>query len=134
MAARLPRLDAAGKVDRPGIEKLAPRLAWGDYFRALGYADLRDLTVDAPAFFQGLNDLVVTDGSAVLGLGNIGARPGLPVIERIAKEGDPNAFPLPRDTPAALATSAVLPVVRNGSPASHQKAFFARYAGWRVRA
>lgn len=39
------------RIDRPGLEKLAPNLPWDAYFQALGRADLVDINVMTPAFF-----------------------------------------------------------------------------------
>jgi putative endopeptidase len=46
------------KVDRPGVAKLAPTWGWDAYFKGLGFADLRDINVTAPAFVQGVDRLL----------------------------------------------------------------------------
>lgn len=58
---RVERRDPKGlynRVNRDGLEKLAPDMPWGEYFTALGATDLKDINVTAPAFFEGVNALV----------------------------------------------------------------------------
>lgn len=47
------------RLERQGLEKLAPKFAWGEYFTALGIPDVQPINVIAPDFFEkGLNPLV----------------------------------------------------------------------------
>ncbi|HEU4409004.1 MAG TPA: M13 family metallopeptidase [Polyangiaceae bacterium] len=58
---RVERRDPSGmynKLDRAGVAKLAPKWGWDAYFKGLGFADLRDINVTAPAFVQGLDRLL----------------------------------------------------------------------------
>ena len=48
------------KVDRAGLEKLAPQLAWPRYFATLGYPDVQSINVAVPEFFQALEKLATT--------------------------------------------------------------------------
>jgi putative endopeptidase len=49
------------KIDRSGLEKLAPRLGWAAYFADLGRPDLKDISVDAPDFFAAAGKLLVAE-------------------------------------------------------------------------
>ncbi|HEU4535364.1 MAG TPA: M13 family metallopeptidase [Polyangiaceae bacterium] len=58
---RVERRDPSGmyhKLDRDGVARLAPSWKWDAYFKGLGFADLRDINVTAPAFFEGLERLL----------------------------------------------------------------------------
>jgi len=43
------------KLDLSGLKELAPSLAWGQYFTALGYPDTTQINVATPEFFEELN-------------------------------------------------------------------------------
>jgi putative endopeptidase len=45
------------KIDRAGLEKLAPGLAWPRFFATLGYPDVQSINVAVPEFFQALERL-----------------------------------------------------------------------------
>ncbi|MBK8257979.1 MAG: hypothetical protein IPK82_35605 [Polyangiaceae bacterium] len=46
------------KLNREGVEKAVPGLRWADYFKTLGFADVSDINVTAPAFFEGFEKLI----------------------------------------------------------------------------
>ena len=46
------------RLERKGLEKLAPSFAWGTYFDAMGAGDLQKLNVASPDFFRGFGELV----------------------------------------------------------------------------
>ncbi|MBP1641468.1 MAG: Endothelin-converting enzyme 1 [Acidobacteria bacterium] len=46
------------KVDREGLEKLAPSLPWAAYFEALGAPEIRSINVAVPEFYQALDRAV----------------------------------------------------------------------------
>ena len=46
------------KLNRTGLEKLAPRIDWAAYFAALGQPELRDISVDAPDFFTAVSGMI----------------------------------------------------------------------------
>lgn len=46
------------KVDREGLKKLAPDFPWDAYFAGIGFPELTEINVTAPAFFEGLNALL----------------------------------------------------------------------------
>ncbi|PCC72499.1 putative endopeptidase [Nannocystis exedens] len=55
------RRDPAGmynKLDRAGLARLAPAWDWDAYFKALGFAGLREVNVTAPALLQGIERLL----------------------------------------------------------------------------
>lgn len=59
--ARVDRRDpykVYNRLEREGLEKLAPAFAWNAYFDALGQGDIRKLNVATPDFFRGLNEVV----------------------------------------------------------------------------
>jgi putative endopeptidase len=61
--SRVERRDPKGlynKIDREGLQKLAPDIDWAAYFKGVGYPDLKDINVTSTAFFAGLNELVKT--------------------------------------------------------------------------
>ncbi len=47
------------KIDREGLEKLAPRLPWDAFFAGVGRDDVRDINVATPDFFRALQDTVL---------------------------------------------------------------------------
>jgi putative endopeptidase len=60
---RVERRDPAGmanKIDRSGLAKSAGDFAWDDYFKGLGYPDIRDINVTSVPFFEGVNKLLKT--------------------------------------------------------------------------
>ncbi len=46
------------KLDREGLEKLAPGLPWAAFFEALGKPEIRSINVAVPEFYQALDRLV----------------------------------------------------------------------------
>ena len=46
------------RLDRAGLEQLAPGFAWDAYFSALGQGDLQQINVATPEFFRGFGALV----------------------------------------------------------------------------
>lgn len=60
---RVERRDPAGlynKVDRAGLPELGKRFGWDDYFQALGFADIQDVSVTSKPFFEGMDALLGT--------------------------------------------------------------------------
>jgi putative endopeptidase len=60
---RVERRDPKGlynRVNRDGLMKLAPAFPWDEYFKALGAAELKDINVTAPKFFEAVEGLVKT--------------------------------------------------------------------------
>ncbi len=58
---RVERRDPQGlynKIDRPGLVKAAPAFAWDDYFKGIGFGDIRDVTVTSVPFFEGMSRLI----------------------------------------------------------------------------
>ncbi|HMJ57462.1 MAG TPA: M13 family metallopeptidase [Polyangiaceae bacterium] len=58
---RVERRDPAGmhnKIDRVGLAKTAADFPWDDYFKGLGYPDIRDVNVTSVPFFEGMNKLL----------------------------------------------------------------------------
>jgi putative endopeptidase len=58
---RVERRDPNGrhnKIDREGLAKTAPDFPWDDYFKGLGYPDIRDVNVTSIPFFEGMNRLL----------------------------------------------------------------------------
>ncbi len=49
------------KVDRAGLEKLAPAFPWGDYLAKLGIPDVTDITVNDPAYYTAILRLLATE-------------------------------------------------------------------------
>jgi len=49
------------KIDRSGLEKLAPQVGWAAYFAAVGRPDLKDISVEAPNFVAAMGKLMVTE-------------------------------------------------------------------------
>ncbi len=54
------------KIDRAGLEKLAPRLPWDAFFAGVGREDVRDINVATPGFFTALQDAVLETDLEVL--------------------------------------------------------------------
>ncbi len=46
------------KIDIDGLAKLTPKLPWKEYFAAIGYPDVVDISVATPEFFETLESLV----------------------------------------------------------------------------
>ncbi len=46
------------KVDRSGLEKMTPSLAWEPFFQAVGLPKVKDISVATPEFFEGLQKLL----------------------------------------------------------------------------
>src|SRR5262249_19675340 len=58
---RVERRDPNGrhnKIDRPGLAKAAPDFPWDDYFKGLGFPDIREVNVTSVPFFEGMNRLL----------------------------------------------------------------------------
>lgn len=58
---RVERRDPVGlynKVDREGLPKLAGDFDWDAYFQTLGFSDIRDVSVTAPAFFERMGKML----------------------------------------------------------------------------
>ena len=67
--SRVERRDPSGmynRVDREGLAKLAPTIAWDGYFSALGASEARALSITAPKFFEGLDALVRAEKAEAL--------------------------------------------------------------------
>ena len=47
------------RIDRAGVVKTVPRFDWKRYFKGLGYPELETINVTSPAFFAGVNKLLV---------------------------------------------------------------------------
>ena len=52
------------KIDRAGLEKIAPQLGWAAYFAALGRPDLKDVSADAPGFLTAAGKLLSSERPA----------------------------------------------------------------------
>jgi putative endopeptidase len=46
------------KIDRVGLTKTAPDFPWDEYYKGLGYPDIRDVNVTSIPFFEGMNRLL----------------------------------------------------------------------------
>ncbi len=46
------------RLDRKGVEKLAGKLAWGDFFKAVGYPKVQAINVSNPTFLEALPELM----------------------------------------------------------------------------
>ena len=58
---RVERRDPVGlynKVDREGLAKTAPDFPWDDYYKGLGFPDIREVNVTSIPFFEGMSRLV----------------------------------------------------------------------------
>jgi putative endopeptidase len=65
---RVERRDPAGlhnKIDRSGLAKTAADFPWDDYFKGLGYPDIKDINVTSVPFFEGMNKLLISVKPAV---------------------------------------------------------------------
>ena len=61
---RVERRDPAGiynKVDRDGLNKLAPAMNWDAYFASLAHPDIVDISVEAPGFMAAAGKLVASE-------------------------------------------------------------------------
>ncbi|MEM7582785.1 MAG: M13 family metallopeptidase [Acidobacteriota bacterium] len=54
------------KIDRAGLDKLTPGLPWSEYFKAIGYPDVVDISVATPEFFEALEQLVADSKPSTL--------------------------------------------------------------------
>jgi len=54
------------RIDRAGLERLAPNFDWDAYFRLLGHPEIRDVNVMVPDFFEVLNGTLSTTRPADL--------------------------------------------------------------------
>ena len=54
------------RIERKGLAKAAPHIAWDDYFTALGIAEVTAVTVNDPKYFTGIDKLLRTEKPAVL--------------------------------------------------------------------
>jgi putative endopeptidase len=58
---KVERRDPVGmhnKLDRAGLAKTAGDFPWDEYFKGLGYPDIRDINVTSVPFFEGVNKLL----------------------------------------------------------------------------
>ena len=58
---RVERRDPAGmsnKIDRAGLAKTAADFPWDDYFKGLGFPEIKDVNVTSVPFFEGVNKLL----------------------------------------------------------------------------
>jgi len=58
---RVERRDPNGlhnKIDRPGLAKTAPDFPWDDYYKGIGFPEIRDVNVTSVPFFEGMNRLL----------------------------------------------------------------------------
>ena len=46
------------RLDRDGVGKAAPRFLWDDYFKGIGFPELKEINVTAPKFIEGVNALM----------------------------------------------------------------------------
>ncbi len=61
---RVERRDPNGlynKIDRKGLPKTAADFPWDDYFKALGFPDIQDVSVTSVPFFEGMNRLLTQE-------------------------------------------------------------------------
>jgi predicted metalloendopeptidase len=49
------------RVDRPGLAKAAKRFPWDAYFAGLGFPGIKDVTINSPDYFSGMDELLVTE-------------------------------------------------------------------------
>jgi predicted metalloendopeptidase len=54
------------RMDRAGLKELTPELPWDSLFEATGHADIDDINVMTPEFFEALQDIVGTTDLDVL--------------------------------------------------------------------
>ena len=54
------------RIERAGVEKLAPTFGWAGYFAGIGAKDLTTITVTSPRFFEGLESLLKSEKPAAL--------------------------------------------------------------------
>jgi putative endopeptidase len=54
------------KMDIQGLQKLTPQLPWDTFLQAIGYPDIKDISVATPEFFEALEDLVAQTEPGVL--------------------------------------------------------------------
>ena len=54
------------KIDRAGLQKLTPTLDWDGYFKGTGHAEVTQINVAVPEFFQGLERLASVTDAATL--------------------------------------------------------------------
>ena len=54
------------KVDRPGLVKSTPSMAWDDYFKDIGFPQINDISVTSPKYFEGLEAVIKDAKPAVL--------------------------------------------------------------------
>jgi predicted metalloendopeptidase len=54
------------RVDRTGLKELTPELPWDSFFEAAGHADVDDINVMTPEFFEALQDILGTTDLDVL--------------------------------------------------------------------
>jgi predicted metalloendopeptidase len=52
------------KIDLAGIGRKTPRFLWDDYLKGLGAADLKDINVTSPRYFEDLNKLLAEEKPA----------------------------------------------------------------------
>ncbi|MFT3775492.1 MAG: M13 family metallopeptidase [Minicystis sp.] len=49
------------RVDRKGLTDAAKRFPWDDYFKALGFPEIKDVTVNSVAYFSGIDGLIASE-------------------------------------------------------------------------
>ena len=57
------------KIDRAGVVKAMPHFDWTGFWKTLGLADVKDVTVSSPEFLAGVDELIAKtppDGVAQL--------------------------------------------------------------------
>jgi predicted metalloendopeptidase len=52
------------KIDRKGLIEKAPKLPWDAYFKALGHAEITDISVNSVSYFQGIDKLISAEKPA----------------------------------------------------------------------
>ena len=52
------------RLYRTGVAAAAPRLAWEEYFKGIGFPEIKAITVTAPKFLEGVNALVAGEKPA----------------------------------------------------------------------
>jgi putative endopeptidase len=52
------------RLDRDGVGKTAARFLWDDYFKGIGFPETREITVTAPHFLEGMNELMSAEKPA----------------------------------------------------------------------
>ena len=49
------------KVDRKGLSEAARRFPWDEYFKALGFPEIKDVSVNSVSYFSGIDALMISE-------------------------------------------------------------------------